>query len=189
MPSQFDKTHYYVTGADGQPIGPYTFPQLTQLWRSGQITAAVQFWTEASQQWQPISKLHLDAPDTEEANARIWKVLTPENGIQGPFLYLELAEQLETGRLSPRCKFWFPGLSRWIDTGILGRIAAPDSEEEFASLRDLNQLTPPPIHRQRTEVGQAGANLGSAIGQLVCMVILLFIVVFAFKSCTGESPF
>jgi hypothetical protein len=185
MAFQLDSTQYYVTAQGGQALGPYTFPQVIQLWRTGQITAEAQFWTEADQQWQPLVKLNLDAADAEEVNTRIWKVLTPENQITGPFSYRELAEQLGTGQLSPHCKFWFPGQSHWIDVGLLSRVADPDSEEQLGSLRNLSQLTPPPIDRQRTQATQAGANFGAAIGSLTGLVVLLVIVVIALKSCTA----
>ena len=183
MNQQLDSTVYFVAAPGMDASGPFTLPQMIHLWRIGQIPADAQFYTEADAVWQPISTLKLDASDAEEMNARIWRVLTPERSIIGPFSSLELLAMLGDERISPLSKFWFPSLKYWIDSNLLQEVFDPNSEDYLASLRDMSQVTPPAIHQQETALGHEFTSICSGLGQIVGYIILIVIAIFALKSC------
>lgn len=177
-----DSTKYFIE-ISGEPKGPYTFNQLTELWKNGAVTAEGQFWTEADGCWRPLLQLKLDATDAKEMNMRVVRVYSPRSEeISGPFSFLDLQYQMEAGKITPEEKFWWPCSTHWFDFQVLQmaleeRISGTDSGL-MSSVYDASQMTPPPVTKQWTVGKQLFANVGTLIGAAFVLIVIIAVLAF-----------
>ena len=172
--------HEYLVQLDGAACGPYTVNQVKELWKQGKLKADGVFWTEFDGRLRPLAELWLEAPDFELATMRRIQVLDPTTGkMEGPFSFCDLKFRVDAAEVTPRHRFWWPGISHWLDFEVLGLVTEQDPNINYTLEKTISapdQKEPPPFDRVMTAKGYLGAGLGVLAGYAIAFVILALVV-------------
>lgn len=168
---------------NGEQKGPYTWDQLSAMWKSGAITADTQYWTEGAADWKAIAERFSESSTDQSAPQRVTRYFYSQGGedVQGPVSSSDILQMHSAKLLSDDAQVCKEGDEVWRpirESGILPKYphkkANPSSEPAPATV--LAQPIPKsrmdlpnkhevdllwPFSRLKPSASHAGIEMGS----------------------------
>lgn len=129
--------------------GPFSFSQVQEQWKTGNINLNSMYRILPSKEWCSVKMLKLDASDAAVMNELSVYVKFPNlNYPKGPYSFIEIMEEVKGQRINSNCSFWWPGMAYWIDFDLMGLVFETESNPEIAKKLTANlcndaQMEPP----------------------------------------------
>ncbi len=113
-----------------------------------------------------------------------YKVLDPITGkMEGPFSICDLKVRVDAAEITPRHRFWWPGISHWLDFEMFSVVTKQDHYNDNPIEQTISapdQQEPPPFARVMTPKGYLGKGFGImtvyAIGFFFLVLVVLVLV-------------
>ena len=175
---------------NGEAKGPFSFVQISEMFKSGGLTLDSICRVLPGGEWIAARELRLDASDAFNVNEIPVYVKRPMLSYPlGPYSFLELQKEIEAGRVTPECQFWWPTVGFWIDFKVLQMALASETNPELAeklgrSIRNDNQYEPPPFSAIKYSTSVNADSFADSCGGFLGLFMLVIIVLFMLKGCS-----
>ena len=175
---------------NGEEKGPFSFVQILEMFKSAGLTLDSMCRVLPSREWISARELRLDASDAFNANEIPVYVKRPTLAYPlGPYSFLELQKEIEAGRVTPECQFWWPTVGFWIDFKALEMVLASETNPELArklerSIRDDNRHEPPPFSAIKYSTSVNADSFADSCGGFLALFALVIIALCLLRGCS-----
>ena len=180
----------FLLRVNGEEKGPFSFVQISEMFKSGGLTLDSMCRVLPRREWISVRELRLDASDAFDANEIPVYVKRPALSYPlGPYSFLELKNEIEAGRVTPECQFWWPTVGFWIDFKVLQMVFASETNPELAqnlerSIRNVNRCEPPAFSAIKYSTSVNADSFANSCGGFMGLFFLTVVVLLLLKACS-----